>query len=150
MAFVLVLVLPPTGGREKGTSHLAYVFDSSCLRTERGKVWRPYSFPVSEPVRRAGWKTLGLAMEDRMERQRGELGVVAPTKYGLTCPFNTDIGQKAKVRLAFRVSSLMADFRVIVAFPYVKEGRSQRGGRKPSRDSSGVLRSRAESHGVCP
>jgi hypothetical protein len=34
------------GGREKGTSHLAYAFVFKCLRIDRGKVWRPYSFPV--------------------------------------------------------------------------------------------------------
>jgi hypothetical protein len=89
-------------------------------------------------------------METRMERQRGELGVMVPTKYGLTCPFNTDPRQKAKVRLAFRVSTLLVDFHVMVAFPCVKEGRSQGRGRKPSRESSGNLRSRAGSHGACP
>ena len=89
-------------------------------------------------------------METRMERQRGELGVMAPTRYGLTCPFSADLGQKAKVRLAFKLSSLLADFHVMVAFPFVKEGRSQGEGRKPSRESSGVLRSRAGSHGAWP
>ena len=81
MVPVLVLGLPPIflGGGEKGTSHLASVFDSNCLRTEREKVWRPCSFPVSEPVWRAEWKTLGMVMEIKMERQRGELGVMAPT-----------------------------------------------------------------------
>jgi hypothetical protein len=59
-----------------------------------------------------------------MERHMGELGAMAPTRYGLTCPSRTDPEQKARVRLVFIVSSLLADLRVIVAFPYVKEGRS--------------------------
>jgi len=50
MTHVVVLVVPPAGGREKGTSHLASVFASSFLRIAPGKVWRPYSFPVSETV----------------------------------------------------------------------------------------------------
>jgi hypothetical protein len=75
-----------------------------------------------------------------MERHIGELGAMAPTRYGLTGPSITDPGQKARMRLVFSVSSLLPDFHVIMAFPYVKEGRSQGGGRKPSRESSGVLR----------
>jgi hypothetical protein len=50
MAAVVVPVVPSAGGREKGTSHLAYVFVSRCLRIDQGKVWRPNSFPVSELV----------------------------------------------------------------------------------------------------
>jgi len=81
-----------------------------------------------------------------MERHRGELGAMAPTKYGLTRPSSTDPWHKARVQLVFNVSSLLAAFHAIVAFPSVKEGRSQGGGRKPSRESSGVLRSIVGSH----
>ena len=44
--------LASRGGRgsEKGTIHLVSVFASSCLRIARGKVCRPYSFLVSEPM----------------------------------------------------------------------------------------------------
>ncbi len=79
-----MLVVPPAGGRAKGTNHLASEFTSSFMRMDRGKLCRPYYFPVSEPVWRAEGKTLGLAMEIMMERQRGELGAMAPIKYGLT------------------------------------------------------------------
>ena len=85
-----------------------------------------------------------------MERHNSELGAIAPTRYGLTCPSNTDLGQEARERLVFSVSSLLADFHVIVVFLSVKEKRSQGRGRKPSRESSGVLRSRAGSHGAWP
>ena len=77
------------------------------------------------------------------------MGAILPTRYGLTTPSITDPGQKARVRLVLTVRSLDADFHVTVAFPFVKDGRSQ-GGRKPSRVSSGVLRKRAESHGAWP
>jgi hypothetical protein len=87
-------------------------------------------------------------METKIKRHKGELGAMAPSKYGLICPSSTDLGHKVRVRLVFTVSSLLVDFHVIVAFPYVKEGRSQGGGRKPSRESSGVLRSRVGSHGA--
>jgi len=53
IAHVLAMVAPPAGGREKGTSHLAFVFISNCIRIDRGKVWRPSSFPVSEHMWRA-------------------------------------------------------------------------------------------------
>ena len=53
MVPVLVLIVPPAGAREKGTNHLASAFASSYMRIARGKVWRPYSFPVFEPVCRA-------------------------------------------------------------------------------------------------
>jgi len=89
-------------------------------------------------------------MEIIMERQREELGAMAPTRYGLTSPSNTDPGQKPMVRLVFTITSFLADFHVTVAFSYVEEGRSQGGGRKPSRVSSRVLRKRAWSHGAWP
>jgi hypothetical protein len=54
------------------------------------------------------------------------------------------------VRLDFTARVLLTDIHVTVALPSVKEGRSQGGGRKPSRESSGVLRMRAESHGAWP
>ena len=60
--------------------------------------------------------------ENRMERQRGELGAMAPTMYGLTSPSSTDLGQKARVLLVFTVKSLLAAFYVMVSFSYVKEG----------------------------
>ena len=72
-------------------------------------------------------------MEIRIERQIDGLGAMAPTRYGLTSPSSTDQGQKAKVRLVFTVRSLLADFHVTVEFLSLKEGRSQGGGRKPSR-----------------
>ena len=75
---------------------------------------------------------------------------MAPIIYGFTSPSSTDPGQKARVRLVFTVRSLLADFYVIVAFPSVKEGRSQGMGRKPSRESFRVLRRRAGSHGAWP
>ena len=89
-------------------------------------------------------------MEIRIERQRDELGAMAPNTYGLTSPSNTDLGQKARVRLVFAVRSLLADFHATMSFPFVKKGMSQGGGRKPSRVSSGILRRRARSHGAWP
>ena len=80
MTPVVVLGSPPTGGSEKGTNHLASVFASSCQRIARGKVWRPYSFLVFEPLCRAEWNTLGLAIENRIERHRAELGAMVPTR----------------------------------------------------------------------
>ncbi len=53
MTPMVVLVSPPIGGSEKGTSHLASVFASSCLRIAHGKVCTPYSFLVYEPVCKA-------------------------------------------------------------------------------------------------
>ena len=53
MAPVLVPFGAPGWVRVKGTNRLASVFASSCLRIARGKVCRPYSFLVSEPVWRA-------------------------------------------------------------------------------------------------
>jgi len=75
---------------------------------------------------------------------------MVPTRYGLTTPSITDPEQEVRVRLVFTVRSLDADFHVNMAFPFVKEGRSQGGGRKLSRGSPGVLRRRAESHGAWP
>ena len=66
-----------------------------------------------------------------MKRHRGEMGAMAPTRYGLTYPSSTDPWQKTRVRLAFTMRSLPADFHVIVAFPSVKEGRGQGGGVSP-------------------
>ncbi len=85
-----------------------------------------------------------------MEQQRAEFGAMVPTRYGLTTPSSTDPGEKAMVRLVSTVRSFDEDFHVIVAFPSMKEGRSQGGGRKPSRVSSGDLRRRAESHRAWP
>ncbi len=77
-ALVLDVSLP--GVRARGVNHLASVFPSSCLRTVRGKLCRPYSFPVSEPVCSAEWKTLGFAIETSIERHRVELGAIMPTR----------------------------------------------------------------------
>ena len=147
---MMVLVSPPAGAKEKGSSHWAAVLASNCLRLDRGKVCRPYSFPVSEPVWRAEWKTLGLTMEIRIDRHRHELGAMAPTRYGLTSPSITNPGQNARVRLVLTVKSLLANFHVIVASPAVNEGRIQGRGRKPSKTSVGVLRRRAGNHGAWP
>ena len=89
-------------------------------------------------------------MEITIERQSAELRTMAPTRYGLTTPSNTDLGQKVGVQMVFAVRSFDDDFQVSVAFPCVKAWRSQGRGRKPSRVSSGVLRRRVESHGAWP
>ena len=89
-------------------------------------------------------------MEIRFDRQRHELGAMAPTRYGLTLPSETDPGQNVRVRLVLTVRSLLADFHVIVASPFVSEGRIQGRGWKPSRPFFGVLRRRGGSHGAWP
>ena len=89
-------------------------------------------------------------MEIKIKRQRQELGAMAPTRYGLTSPSRTDPGQNVRVRLGFPVSSLLADFHVIVASPSEKEGVNQGRERKLSRSSSRVLRMKAGKHGAWP
>jgi len=147
---LLVLVSLPAGAREKSSNHWAVVFASNCLRMDRGKVCMPYSFLLSEPVWRAEWKTLRLALQIKIDRQRQELGVMAPIRYGLTSPFRADHGQNAMVRLVLTATSLLADFHVTIASLVVNEGRIQGRGRKPSRPSYGVLRRRTGSHGAWP
>ena len=93
-------------------------------------------------------KTLGLAMEIRIDRQRHELGAMEPMRYGLKSPSITNPGQNARVRLVLTVKSLLANFHVIVASPAVNEGRIQGRGRQSSTAFSGVLRRRAWSHGA--
>ena len=105
---------------------------------------------MSEHVWSAEWNTLGFAIETRMERQRAELGAIVPTRQSLTTPSSTDPGKKARVRFFFTTRSLDADFHDVVAFSFVREGRSRGGGRKPSKVSSGVLRMRAASQGAWP
>jgi len=61
---------------------------------------------------------------DRVRTVCEAVRVSRVVQVGLRWPCNTDPGQKAKVRLVSTVSSLLADFHVILAFPSMKEGRS--------------------------
>ena len=129
---------------------MAVLESANWRRIFLGKVWRPYSFPVSDPVWSAEWKTRGFAIERRIVRHRGELGAIAPTRKGFTSPPRTEPGQNARVRLCLIVMVLFAETHLISATLSVRGGRSQGSGRWPPWSSPGVLRRRAWSHGAWP
>jgi hypothetical protein len=60
------MVESPEVVRQKESHHVAVSDASSWRRMERGNIWRPSSFPVSEPMWRARLKNLGLAMETKI------------------------------------------------------------------------------------